>query len=148
MSSSTIRSSTLNEPTAAVISLRRSFPYFSATSRSSSLRMPMRTSSEPKISRSSSMSARTSDNSSSSFSISRPVRRASLMSRIALACRSVRLNELWSSCDAVLVSLDPRMTLITSSMLSTATLRPSRICSRSSALLRSYSVRRTMTSCL
>jgi hypothetical protein len=59
------------------------------------------------------------------------------------------LGELEARCSCALacgVSSAARMTLITSSMLSTQILRPSRMCSRSFALSRSNCVRRTMTS--
>ena len=68
------------------------------------------------------------------------------MLRIASACLSESLKRRCSSALAVSVSADPRMTLMTASMLSTAILSPSRMCSRSLALSRSNCVRRTITS--
>ena len=147
MSSSTIRSSTSNDPTAAVISVLRSLPCFSETANSSSLRIPIRRSSDPKIPRRSSISSRTSVSSISSFSISRPVRRDRRISSMALACNSESSNRSRSSVAAIFESFEPRMTLMTSSMLSTAILSPSRWCSRERARWRSNSLRRTMTSC-
>ena len=145
ISSSAMRSSTSREDASPTISLRRSSPYFLSMAVSSSEMISMRCSLLPRIARSSSMVARTSMSSSSSFSISRPVSLASLISRMALAWRSESSKDSCRRVEAVSASRDPRMTLMTSSMLSTAILRPSRMCSRSSARARSKAVRRTTT---
>ena len=97
------------------------------------------------MSRSSFTNARTSLSSASSFSISSPVSFARRMLRIASACRSLSLNRFCSCALAVGVSSAARMSLMTASMLSTAILSPSRMCSRSSALSSSNCVRRTTT---
>ena len=91
------------------------------------------------------MVTRKAASSSSSFSISSPVSRASRMSRIALACRSDSSKFSCKRPDAISASREPRMILITSSILLTAILRPSRMCARSSAFFRSKVVRRTTT---
>src|SRR5215208_4116413 len=101
MSSSAIRSSIVNSPWSAVISVRRASPYVSATFCSSSFMMRMRRSREPRMSRRSLMRARTSFSSASSLSISRPVSLARRMLRIASAWRSLSLNRRWSCALAV-----------------------------------------------
>ena len=93
----------------------------------------IRSSRDFRISFSCSICARISASSASSFSISRPVSRASRMFRIASDCRSLRSKRSRSCWPACSESGAPRMILITSSMLSTAILSPSRMCSRSRA---------------
>ena len=128
-----------------MISLRRSSPYFLLIAASSSEMISILRSRLSRIPLSSSMVTRKAASSSSSFSISSPVSRASRMSRIALACRSDSSKDSRNRSDAISASREPLIILITSSMLSTATLRPSRMCARSSAFLRSKVVRRTTT---
>ena len=109
--------------------------------------MPIRFGFEARMPLSSLIVARTSLSSASSLSISRPVSLASRMLRMASVCFSLSPNRFRSRASACGVSAEPRMILMTSSMLSTAILRPSRMCSRASAALRSNCVRRTMISC-
>ena len=129
------------------MSVRRSSPYFSFTSRSSSLMMPMRMPSSASTAFRWVISFMSSACSSRILSRSRPVRRCRRMSRMARACtslspkRSMRPSRATSG-----VSL-PRIRAITSSRLSMAISRPSRMWARSSAFRRSYCVRRTTTSC-
>ena len=85
-------------------------------------------------------------NSSSSLNTSSLVRRASLRSRIACACRSERSKRLRSLSRASAVLSAFLMILITSSMLRTAMISPSRMWQRSFAWLRSNFVRRRTTS--
>src|SRR3989454_5518246 len=91
------------------------------------------------------MNLRTSFSSSSSFVISRAVSRAKRMLRISVDCFSDSLKRFRSAASALGVSFDFLMILITSSMLSTAIFKPSRMCSRSCARCSSNSVRRVMT---
>src|SRR3989475_791727 len=67
------------------------------------------------------------------------------MLRISADCFSDSLKRLRRLASAVGVSFDLRMIFTTSSMLSTAIFKPSRMCSRSCARFSSNSVRRTMT---
>src|SRR5882762_9974671 len=145
MSSSAIRSSIEKSPWSATISVRRSSPKPWASSPSSSLRIFMRRGLDPRISLHSLMKRRTSFSSSSSLVISRAVSRARRMLRISADCFSESLKRLRSAASADGVSFDFLMMRITSSMLSTAILRPSRMCSRSCARFSSNSVRRTIT---
>src|SRR5438094_219361 len=129
----------------APVSVRRWSPEPAASSVSSSFRIFMRRGLEARISLHSLMNFRTSFSSSSSFVISRAVSRASRMLRISADCFSDSLKRLRRLASAVGVSLDFLMMRMTSSMLSTAIFRPSRMCSRSCARFSSKSVRRTMT---
>ena len=79
--------------------------------------------------------------SSSIFSRSRPVSRASRISRMASACRSDSLNFAIRPWRAVSVSLDFLMSAMTASMFFKAIFRPSRMWARSSACFSSNWVR-------
>ena len=80
------------------------------------------------------------------FSLSSPVRARSLISTIACACASLSENLPASFSLASAVLFDERIIDITSSILSRAINKPSKICALSSALLSSYFVRRVTTS--
>ena len=84
--------------------------------------------------------------SSTTFSISNPVNLWRRMSNIACACMSERLKLFINPSLACVGSLLPRITLITSSMLSSAIFKPSSMCARASASFRSNFVRRTIIS--
>ena len=70
----------------------------------------------------------------------------SFISRIAAACKSENRNSFFKFILARAASLLLRITAITRSILSRAFLRPSKICSRSSAFLKSKAERRLTTS--
>src|SRR5207247_1570721 len=133
-------SSIENSPWSATISVRRSSPKPCASSESSSLRIFRRRGFDPRISLHSLMNFRTYLSSSSSLVISRAVSRASRMLRISADCFSDSLKRLRKLASAVGVSFDLRMIFTTSSMLSTAIFKPSRMCSRSCARFSSNSV--------
>ncbi len=155
----------------ATISVRRSSPNCLRISWSSSTMISRTSFSEPRISRSFAISARTSLNSATIFSRSRPVSRWRRMSRMACAWISSRRrtwlglppsspSELpmnFSSAERVIEisaerrvrascgSLDARMILITRSRFARASARPRRRWARSSAFFRSNCVRRMTT---
>ena len=79
------------------------------------------------------MIARNSLISASSLPISRAVSRAKRMLRIASLCFSVRSKRFRNAVSADPASFDLRMIFMTSSMLSTAIVKPSSRCSRASA---------------
>ena len=86
--------------------------------------------------------------SSTTLFTSRPVSLCKRMSRIACDCFSERLKLFMRPSFATKGSLLARIIFITSSMLSRAIFKPSRMCARDSAAFKSNSVRRTTISCL
>ena len=98
-----------------------------------------------KISSRRAISAISSANSASSFSRSRPVSLLSLISMIAFACSSLRPNFATNPSRALGVSALFLMSSITSSILSSAIFKPSKICALALAFSRSNIVRRMMT---
>ena len=83
-----------------------------------------------------------------SWSCIRPVNWRKRISTIARDCISVRLKRSIKPAIASFGVLAARIIRITSSILSEAMIKPSRICARSFALRRSNWVRRITTSCL
>ena len=128
------------------IFVRRSSPNFSAIVASSSLTICIIFFLLLRIDSSSLMSACTSLSSSSIFLRSNPASFCSRISRIACACTSENLNSFINCACAVGTSFAARMSLMILSIWSSAFLRPSKMCSRSCALVRSYCVRRLTTS--
>ena len=123
-----------------------SSPYFSEITRISFLITPSNNFLSARIALYSAIFFSSSAYSVSSFSLSRPVRALRRISTIAWDCASLKLKRLINSAFAICTVLDPRMILITSSMLSRAISRPSKMCARSSALFSSYLVRLVTTS--
>ena len=145
-SSSSMRSSTSKSSTSMSKEVLRSSPYFSLISVSSSLMMFNTSCSSAKIALYSAIIFCISAYSSSIFSRSRPVRRWRRMSRIACAWISVRAKRSMSWTLASLPSLAARISAMTSSMLSRAMRRPSRICALASAFFKSKMVLLVMIS--
>ena len=124
----------------------RSSPYFSAMARIS-VRITVRSFfSSASMDFSSVISAINSLYSFSSFSLSRPVRAFRRISTIACACASDNSNRSIRAVFASGVVRLPLMIAITSSILSSAIIKPCKICARSSALFKSYFVRLVITS--
>ncbi len=131
----------MSDSESARMTVRRSSPNFSRASSSSLTIIASIFFGSASIALYSFIFSRSSANSASTLSRSRPVSCARRMSRMALACSSLRPN---SSCRrklAVSRSLLARITAMTSSSLSSAIFRPSKMCARSSAILRSKRVR-------
>ena len=154
ISSSWIKSSILNSEAANTISDRRSSPYFSRITSNSSLTIFIRNSRLSRIERKRSISCVRSEYSSSIFCCSMLVKRCNVMDKMACTWRSDNRRFSTASSSSIcvnarrasLVSFEPRIMRITSSILSCASINPSRICARSSATRSSYSVRRFTTS--
>ena len=146
--SSGIISSSLKLPPAYWISDRLSSPYFSFTSSSSALIISILRSLLLKISFKSKIVFLSSLNSSLNLLCSRPVSCLSLISTMALDCISVKLyfEERFTLASSGV--FDFLIMLITSSILSEATIIPSKMCALSSAFFNSNSVLFTTISCL
>ena len=132
----------------SIISVRLSSPYFSLISKSSSFIIDILFDSLSKIPLSSAMCCIISLYSLIILSVSSPVNRCSLMSKIACDCISDNPKPSIKDCLAVIGSL---LFLIVSTILSMffkAILRPSKICALASAFFRSNSVLFTTTSSL
>ena len=145
-SSSGMRSSMLISPSKGTIRVRRSSPYFSTISASSSETMPRWRSGEAMISRRSLTRARSSSDSSWILRRSRAARRRSWRERMASAWASSTSSSPMRPVRASSVVGERRMRAITASRASIALSRPSRMWRRSSALRRRKRERRTMTS--
>ena len=141
-----MRSSVEMSYTSNPICVRLSSPYFSLIARISSLMTPRSRFLSAKIAFNSPIRFISSSNSFSSFSLSSPVRARRRMSTIACACASESwkrsINSVFASCTV----WEPRMILMTSSILSRAMSSPCKIWARSSALFNSYWVLLVMTS--
>ena len=123
-----------------------SSPYFSEMTRISFRITPRRSFLSARIALYSAIFFMSSSYSASSFSLSSPVRALKRMSTIACACASLRLNSFMRDSFAICTVLEPRMIVITRSILSRAISKPSKIWARSSALFRSYLVLLVTTS--
>ena len=128
------------------IAVIRSSPYFSAVTIISSLITPSNNLLSARIAFNSLILCISSAYSASNFSRSKPVRARSLISTIACACTSVKPNlSIKFNLASAVVRL-PRIILITSSMLSSAMIKPCKMWALSSALFKSYLVRLVITS--
>ena len=137
ISSSAIRSSISMSPTSSRISVLRSSPYFFWISFISSLIIWSTIASLSRIALNLAMFLIKSWYSALIFSLSNPVSLCNLMSRIAWAWMSERSKSDIRRAFASLGSEEDLINSITSSKKSSAFFSPSRICARSSALLRS-----------
>ena len=141
-----IRSSIDRSYSSYPIEVRLSSPYLSLISMISFFTTESNTFLSAKIALYSAIFFSNSAYSLSSFSLSKPVNARKRISTIAFACASDKENLCCNFSFASLAFFDPRMIWITSSMLSNATNKPSKICALSSALFKSYFVRRVTTS--
>ena len=128
-----IMSSILTSPPANSMSVRRSSPYLSFISMSSSLMISMRLALSDKILFKYSIVFMSSSYSALILSLSRPVSFCRRMSRMAFACISLSLNSDIKPLRASSGVAEPRMSLITASRLSIAISKPSRTCALFSA---------------
>ncbi len=146
VSSSGIRSSSVKSSSSYPIEVLRSSPYFSAIS-SISLRItPSKSFSSARIALNSAIFCINSACSCSIFSRSKPVNARRRISIIACACTSSRPKRSIRRSFASAPFFELRIILITSSILSKAISNPLKIWARSSALFKSYRVRRVTTS--
>ena len=141
-----IMSSILKFPPAYSILERRSSPYFSLIFSSSSLMILIRRSFLSRISFKSAMVLTSSSYSPRNLSCSKPVNWRKRISTMALAWISVNSNFSISLFLASSALEEDRMRAITSSILSDAMIKPSRMWARSSALRSSNWVLLTTTS--
>ena len=123
-----------------------SSPYFSEITRISFLITPNRSFLSARIALNSSIFFISSAYSASIFSLSKPVNARRRISTIAWAWTSDRPNLLINSCFAIWTFWEPRIILITSSILSSAISNPSKMWALSWALFRSYFVLLVTTS--
>ena len=123
-----------------------SSPYFSAIARISSRITRRRVFLSARIACNLRIFSINSAYSASNFSLSRPVSARRRISTIACAWTSVSSKRSINSCFAIWTFLAARIIRITSSILSSALRRPSRIWARSCALFRSYFVLLVTTS--
>ena len=145
-SSSAMRSSICNSASAGRICVRRSSEYCSLISTNSCFTICRTIASDANMVRKWAMRETSSLYSWVSLSCSSWVKRCSRISRMAVACTSLKVNWLIRPCRAVSGEDAPRMRAMTSSRNSRARLKPSKMWARSSALRRSYAVRRITTS--
>ena len=124
----------------------RSSPYLSRINVISSLITARSFFSSARIALNSAIRAINSAYSFSSFSRSKPVNARKRISMIAWACTSVKSKRSTKRCFAMLPFAEPRIMLITSSILSSAFNNPCKIWARSSALFKSYFVLLVTTS--
>ncbi len=136
-SSSAMRSRMDSSPEASVNRVRRGSAKRSRTSRSSVRMTSIRTSSEPRISRRRAMRFSSAAYSSSSSRRDWLVRLDKRIERMRSACTGERPKRLTRAICASAAFGDLRMISMTSSRLSSAMSKPSRMCLRSSALRRS-----------
>ena len=141
-----IRSSMDISNSSKPIAVLRSSPYLSKITRISSRITPSSFFSSARMAFNSSIFAINSLYSFSSFSRSRPVRARRRMSTIAWDWASLKPNRSINCCFAIWTFSEPRMMRITSSIWSNAISKPCKIWARSSALFKSYLVRRVTTS--
>ena len=135
--SSGIRSSMLISDSSYPMDVLLSSPYLSEIA-IISLRMTIRSFfSSAKISFNSSILALSAANSCSIFSLSKPVSALRRISTIACACASERPKRSMSLALAAATFSELLIMLMTSSILSRAIIKPSKMCARASALLSS-----------